>query len=211
MQTVAVIDYGMGNLHSVAKALEHVGAGKVLVTSDAAVIREADRVVFPGVGAIRDCMAEIKRLGFDSLVREVSADRPFLGICVGLQMLFERSEEGGAAGLGLFAGEVVRFPRDGAFAPGQAHLKVPHMGWNRVENVREHPILPVQGSGERYYFVHSYYVAPRDDSLVLARTDYGVVFASAVAHDNLVAVQFHPEKSGRAGLALLERFVRWAP
>ena len=210
MQTVAVIDYGMGNLHSVAKALEHVGAGRVLITSDASVIREADRVVFPGVGAIRDCMAEIRRLGFDSLVREVSQDRPFLGICVGMQALLDSSEEnGGVDCIGLFPGAVKFFGKD-LHEDGE-HLKVPHMGWNRVENVREHPILPVQGSGERYYFVHSYYVAPRDDSLVLARTDYGVVFASAVAHDNLVAVQFHPEKSGRAGLALLERFVRWAP
>jgi glutamine amidotransferase len=158
-----------------------------------------------------DCMGALQRQQMHEAVAWAARERPFLGICVGLQMLFERSEEGGAAGLGLFAGEVVRFPRDGAFAPGQAHLKVPHMGWNRVENAREHPVLPAQGSGERYYFVHSYYVVARDDSLVLARTDYGVVFTAAVARDNLVAVQFHPEKSGRAGLALLERFVRWAP
>ncbi|WP_028874110.1 imidazole glycerol phosphate synthase subunit HisH [Tepidiphilus margaritifer] len=209
---IAVIDYGMGNLRSVQKALQTVAPGvSVRLARTPREVQEADRVVFPGQGAMPDCMGALQRQEMHEAVLRAARERPFLGICVGLQMLFERSEEGGAAGLGLFAGEVVRFPRDGAFAPGQAHLKVPHMGWNRVENVREHPILPVQGSGERYYFVHSYYVAPRDDSLVLARTDYGVVFASAVAHDNLVAVQFHPEKSGRAGLALLERFVRWAP
>ncbi|KGS15968.1 imidazole glycerol phosphate synthase, partial [Pseudomonas coronafaciens] len=131
MQTVAVIDYGMGNLHSVAKALEHVGAGRVLITSDAQVIREADRVVFPGVGAIRDCMAEIRRLGFDSLVREVSQDRPFLGICVGMQALLDRSEEsGGVDCIGLFPGQVKFFGKD-LHEEGE-HLKVPHMGWNQV-------------------------------------------------------------------------------
>ena len=137
MQTVAVIDYGMGNLHSVAKALEHVGAGRVLITSDAQVIREADRVVFPGVGAIRDCMAEIRRLGFDALVREVSADRPFLGICVGMQALLERSEENdGVDCIGLFPGQVRFFGKD--LVEDGEHLKVPHMGWNEVKQVVDH-------------------------------------------------------------------------
>ena len=139
MQTVAVIDYGMGNLHSVAKALEHVGAGRVLITSDAQVIREADRVVFPGVGAIRDCMAEIRRLGFDELVREVSQDRPFLGICVGMQALMERSEENdGVDCIGLFPGQVRFFGKD--LVEDGEHLKVPHMGWNEVKRVVDHPL-----------------------------------------------------------------------
>ena len=157
MQTVAVIDYGMGNLHSVAKALEHVGAGKVLVTSDAAVIREADRVVFPGVGAIRDCMAEIKRLGFDELVREVSQDRPFLGICVGMQALLERSEEnGGVDCIGLFPGQVRFFGKD--LSEDGERLKVPHMGWNEVAQAVKHPLWHDIPDHARFYFVHSYYI-----------------------------------------------------
>ncbi|MBP8185697.1 MAG: imidazole glycerol phosphate synthase subunit HisH, partial [Pseudomonas sp.] len=157
MQTVAVIDYGMGNLHSVAKALEHVGAGKVLVTSDANVIREADRVVFPGVGAIRDCMAEIKRLGFDQLVREVSMDRPFLGICVGMQALLERSEENdGVDCIGLFPGQV-RFFGKGMVEDGEP-LKVPHMGWNEVAQTIQHPLWHNIPDMARFYFVHSYYI-----------------------------------------------------
>jgi imidazole glycerol-phosphate synthase subunit HisH len=157
MQTVAVIDYGMGNLHSVAKALEHVGAGRVLITSDAQVIREADRVVFPGVGAIRDCMAEIRRLGFDELVREVSVDRPFLGICVGMQALMERSEEnGGVDCIGLFPGQVRFFGKD--LEEDGERLKVPHMGWNEMEQasaIRSGTTFPADG---RFYFVHSYYI-----------------------------------------------------
>ena len=207
---IALLDYGMGNLHSVAKALEHVGAGKVLVTSDARVIREADRVVFPGVGAIRDCMAEIKRLGFDALVREVSADRPFLGICVGMQALMQRSEENdGVDCIGLFPGQV-RFFGKGMVEDGE-QLKVPHMGWNEVWQGGAHPLWDGIADGERFYFVHSYFVAPADDSLSAAKTDYGVRFTSAVARANIFAVQFHPEKSAAAGLRLLANFIRWQP
>ena len=210
MQTVAVIDYGMGNLHSVAKALEHVGAGKVLVTSDAAVIREADRVVFPGVGAIRDCMAEIKRLGFDELVREVSADRPFLGICVGMQALMERSEENdGVDCIGLVPGQV-RFFGKGMVEDGE-QLKVPHMGWNEVSQLQTHALWSGIGSGSRFYFVHSYYVDPSDSLCVAGTTDYGIPFTSAVARDNIFAIQCHPEKSAQAGLTLLSNFVNWTP
>ena len=210
MQTVAVIDYGMGNLHSVAKALEHVGAGRVLVTSDAAVIREADRVVFPGVGAIRDCMAEIKHLGFDELVREVSQDRPFLGICVGMQALLERSEEnGGVDCIGLFPGQVRFFGKD-LHEDGE-HLKVPHMGWNEVKQARSHALWRGIDDGARFYFVHSYHVAPTSPEVAVGVTDYGIPFTSAVARANIFAAQFHPEKSAAAGLRLLANFIRRQP
>ena len=208
MQTVAVIDYGMGNLHSVAKALEHVGAGRVLVTSDAAVIREADRVVFPGVGAIRDCMAEIRRLGFDQLVREVSRDRPFLGICVGMQALLESSEEnGGVECIGEFPGQVKFFGKD-LYEDGE-HLKVPHMGSNEVVQALDHPLwheIPDRG---RFYFVHSYYGAAANPAHVVGRCHYSKDFAAALADGSRFAVQFHPEKSHTHGLQLLQNFAAW--
>ena len=208
MQTVAVIDYGMGNLHSVAKALEHVGAGRVLVSSDAAVIREADRVVFPGVGAIRDCMAEIRRLGFDALVREVSQDRPFLGICVGMQALLECSEENdGVDCIGLFPGQVRFFGKD--LHEAGEHLKVPHMGWNQVSQAVEHPLWHEIPDQARFYFVHSYYVEAEGNANLAGRCHYGVDLAAAVAAPNLFAVQFHPEKSHDAGLQLLRNFIDW--
>jgi glutamine amidotransferase len=178
----------MGNLHSVAKALEHVGAGKVLITSDADVIREADRVVFPGVGAIRDCMAEIRRLGFDSLVREVSQDRPFLGICVGMQALLDSSEENdGVDCIGLFPGAVKFFGKD--LVEDGEHLKVPHMGWNEVKQKVSHPLWHDIPDMARFYFVHSYYIA--------------------AAKGSRFAVQFHPEKSHTHGLQLLQNFAAW--
>ena len=208
MQTVAVIDYGMGNLHSVAKALEHVGAGRVLVTSDAQVIREADRIVFPGVGAIRDCMAEIKRLGFDELVREVSQDRPFLGICVGMQALLERSEEnGGVDCIGLFPGQVRHFGTD--LVEDGAALKVPHMGWNLIEHSIDHPLWHEIPSDGRFYFVHSFYVEAGNARQVAGRGHYGVDFAPALADGSRFAVQFHPEKSHPHGLQLLQNFAAW--
>ncbi|MCU1717922.1 imidazole glycerol phosphate synthase subunit HisH [Pseudomonas sp. 5P_3.1_Bac2] len=208
MQTVAVIDYGMGNLHSVAKALEHVGAGKVVVSSDAQVIREADRVVFPGVGAIRDCMAEIKRLGFDSLVREVSVDRPFLGICVGMQALLEHSEENdGVDCIGLFPGQVRFFGKN--LVEDGAPLKVPHMGWNEVQQVTDHPLWQGIDDLSRFYFVHSYYIEAGNPAQVVGRGHYGKDFAAALADGSRFAVQFHPEKSHTNGLQLLRNFVNW--
>ncbi len=208
MQTVAVIDYGMGNLHSVAKALEYVGAGKVLVTSDAKVIREADRVVFPGVGAIRDCMAEIKRLGFDQLVREVSVDRPFLGICEGMQALMERSEENdGVDCIGLFPGQV-RFFGKGMVEDGE-QLKVPHMGWNEVAQAINHPLWHNIPDLARFYFVHSYYVEASKPLQAVGRGHYGKDFAAALADGSRFAVQFHPEKSHSHGLQLLQNFAAW--
>ncbi len=208
MQTVAVIDYGMGNLHSVAKALEHVGAGKVLITSDANVIREADRVVFPGVGAIRDCMAEIRRLGFDALVREVSQDRPFLGICVGMQALLDTSEENaGVDCIGLFPGAVKFFGKD-LHEDGE-HLKVPHMGWNEVKQNISHPLWHDIPDLARFYFVHSYYIAAANARQVVGSGHYGVDFAAALADGSRFAVQFHPEKSHTHGLQLLQNFAAW--
>lgn len=209
MKTVAIIDYGMGNLHSVSKAVEHVAAGaRVLVTSDANVIREADRVILPGVGAMRDCMAEIRRLEIDTLVQEVAADRPLLGICVGMQALMSRSEEnGGVDGINLFPAEV-RFFGHG-LTENNERLKVPHMGWNEVFQAAEHPLWHNLADGERFYFVHSYYAEAEGNPDMCGRTHYGVDLAAAVTRGNIFAVQFHPEKSHRAGLQLLKNFVQW--
>lgn len=209
--TVAVIDYGMGNLHSVESALRHAGASKVIVTHDANLIRDADRVVFPGVGAIRDCMSEIRRLHCDALLDTALREqhKPVLAICVGMQALLERSEEnGGVDCLGLLKGEVRHFGLP--LSDDQGHrLKVPHMGWNRVHQDRSHPLWQDIADGERFYFVHSYYVHARDRSLLAGSVDYGVKADAALARDNLFAVQFHPEKSHRAGLQLLSNFLHW--
>jgi glutamine amidotransferase len=209
--TVAVIDYGMGNLHSVASALEHVGAQRVLITHDPGLIAEADRVVFPGVGAIRDCMGEILRLGCDKLLHSVVEQRhiPVLAICVGMQALMEHSEEnGGVPCLGLLPGRVRYFGgelRD----PGGERLKVPHMGWNRVEQTVSHRLWAGIEQGSRFYFVHSYYVESGQAELVSGRTEYGCPVDAALARDNLFAVQFHPEKSAAPGLRLLRNFLEW--
>ena len=208
---VAVIDYGMGNLHSVESALRKVGADEVLVTHDPGQLRSAERVVFPGVGAIRDCMSEIRRLHCDALLDAALREqhKPVLAICVGMQALMQRSEEnGGVDCLGLLQGEVRHFGAPLMDAAGQ-RLKVPHMGWNRVRQVRPHPLWAGIDDGERFYFVHSYYVHAVDRALVAGSVDYGVTFDAALARDNLFAVQFHPEKSHRAGLRLLRNFLNW--
>ncbi len=199
----------MGNLHSVSKAIEHVAPDShVLVTSDPALIRGADRVILPGVGAIRDCMAEIKRLEVDKLVREVSQDRPFLGICVGMQALMQHSEENnGVDCIGLLPGKVKFFGEP--LMDGDLKLKVPHMGWNRVSQTQSHPLWQGINDEERFYFVHSFYVAMEESGYVMGRSDYGQSIDAAVGHDNIFAVQFHPEKSQHAGLALLKNFVQW--
>ncbi|WP_288436912.1 imidazole glycerol phosphate synthase subunit HisH [uncultured Pseudomonas sp.] len=208
MQTVAVIDYGMGNLHSVAKALEHAGSHQVLVTGDPAVIREADRIVLPGVGAIRDCMAEIRRQGTDELVREVSQDRPFLGVCVGMQALMQRSEEnGGVDCIGLFPGAVRRFP--GGMQEEGESLKVPHMGWNEVSHVLDHPLWHGIPDRARFYFVHSFYVEAGNPRQVVGRGHYGLDFAAVLADGSRFATQFHPEKSADCGLQLYANFLAW--
>ncbi len=210
--TVAVVDYGMGNLRSVAKAIEHVAPGdRVLVTSSAADIAAADRVVVPGQGAMPDCMRELTGRGLRSAVIAAAAEKPFLGICVGLQMLFGHAEEGNVSGLSILPGRVPRFPAEAMVAADGSRLKVPHMGWNRVVQAESHPLWSGIEDGTRFYFVHSYYVEPETPELIAAWTDYGIPFTSAVTRDNIFAVQFHPEKSAQAGLQLLGNFMRWNP
>lgn len=209
-ELLTVIDYGMGNLHSVAKALEHVAPdARIEVTDNPERIREADRILLPGVGAIRDCMGEIRRQGVDALVREaIVAGKPFLGVCVGMQALLAYSHENdGVDCLGHFDGEVRRF-RDGALDGRGQRMKVPHMGWNSVDLKVDHPLLAGIESGERFYFVHSYYVDARPE-YTAATCTYDATFAAMIHRDNVFATQFHPEKSFPAGLTLLENFVRW--
>jgi len=209
--TIAVIDYGMGNLRSVSQALEHVAGGKeVVVTADPALVAGAERVVFPGQGAMPDCMRELDARGLRAAVLQAARDKPFLGICIGLQMLFEHSAEGDVAGLGVFAGEVRRFPDALMVAADGQRLKVPHMGWNRVQQ-KPHALWAGIADGARFYFVHSYCVQPADPSVVTGTTEYGIPFTCAVGRDNIFAVQFHPEKSAQDGLRLLKNFVEWRP
>ncbi len=210
--TIAVIDYGMGNLRSVWQALVHVADGReVVVTADSAVVAAADRVVFPGQGAMPDCMRELDSRGLRQAVLEAAKNKPFLGICIGQQMLFEHSEEGDVPGLGVFAGRVRRFPAEKMLSLQGDKLKVPHMGWNEVKHTRSHALWNGIDDGARFYFVHSYYVDPVDRDCISGTTDYGIPFTSAVARDNIFAIQCHPEKSAQAGLALLSNFIHWKP
>jgi glutamine amidotransferase len=222
-RTVAVVDYGMGNLRSVAQAVAHVAresssaAGEiaVVVTSDPEVVVAAERVVLPGQGAMPDCMRELRTSGLEAAVREAAATKPLLGVCIGMQMLLERSEEGdtpgGTPGLGLIAGEVVRFRLDGRLQEDGSRFKVPQMGWNEVLQAREHPLW--RGIPDRawFYFVHSYCARPAERSHSAGETDYGGRFTSALARDNIFATQFHPEKSAAHGLALYRNFLHWNP
>ena len=196
---IAIIDYGMGNLRSVEKGFRKVGVD-VCVTDRPDVVDKADAVVLPGVGAFKDCMEGLKRLGMvDAVVRALKNGKPYLGICLGLQVLFSESEEfGKCRGLDIFRGRVIRFKGHG--------LKIPHMGWNEVNLKQDNPLFSGIGDRSYFYFVHSYYVVPEDGSIVAATTDYGAEFTSAVCRDNIFAVQFHPEKSQKAGLKLLENF-----
>lgn len=210
MNTIAVVDYGMGNLRSVAKALEHVAPqARVVVSSDAATIAAAQRVVFPGQGAMPDCMRELDLRGLRAPVLDAAKRKPFLGICIGLQMLFDFSEEGAIAGLGVFRGQVKRFAAEAMIGPSGERLKVPHMGWNHVHQEIEHPLWAGIGADTRFYFVHSYYPVPDDAGIVAGTSAYPFRFTCAVARDNIFAVQFHPEKSQAAGLTLLKNFADW--
>jgi imidazole glycerol-phosphate synthase subunit HisH len=212
MSTVVVVDYGMGNLRSVAKAIEHVAPqAEVRVSSDAAEIAAADRVVVPGQGAMPDCMRELSARGLRDAVIRAAAEKPFLGICVGLQMLFGHAEEGDVMGLEILPGRVPRFPQAAMAAPDGTRLKVPHMGWNQVQQAETHPLWDGIDDGARFYFVHSYYVEPASPEVIAGSTHYGIPFTSAVARANIFAVQFHPEKSAQAGLRLLGNFMRWTP
>ncbi len=208
---IAIVDYGMGNLRSVAKAIEHVAPdATVRIAADPAVLDAADRIVVPGQGALHDCMREFLARDLQSAVARASRSKPFLGICVGMQMLFEHGEEGDTRALGLIPGEVPRFSAAMSGADG-ARLKVPHMGWNEVFATRAHQLFEGIDEGARFYFVHSYYCAPRDKADTVGQTHYGAAFTSAVARDNIFATQFHPEKSAAAGLRMLANFVRWNP
>jgi glutamine amidotransferase len=212
MNRIAVVDYGMGNLRSVCKALEHVAPqAAVCVTSDPAVVAGADRLVFPGQGAMPDCMRELDARRLRPAVVAAARKKPFLGICIGLQMLFESSEEGDVAGLGIFPGRVRRFPHEAMVGAHGERLKVPHMGWNQVRQVQLHALWRGIDDGARFYFVHSYFVECADPALVAGRAEYGIPFTCAVARDNIFAVQYHPEKSQSAGLRLLANFVDWNP
>ena len=212
MIDVAIVDYGMGNLRSVEQALRKVAPdAEVMVTDDARVIDEAARVVFPGQGAMPDCMRELDARQLRGAVMQAARSKPFLGICIGLQMLFEHSDEGDVAGLGLLPGKVLRFAHALHDAQGN-RLKVPHMGWNQVHHTMPaHALWDGIEQDARFYFVHSYYVQPEEMGLIQATSDYPQPFVCAVAQDNLFAVQFHPEKSHAAGLQLLHNFTQWKP
>lgn len=212
MSSVAIIDYGMGNLHSIAKAIQHVDrAARILVTDERDAILRADRVVLPGVGAIRDCIRALSERELVPVIREAAATKPFLGICLGMQALLDESEENnGIRCLGLIPGRVVRFAEGLRDRNGEP-LKVPHMGWNRVDPVRDHPLWNGIAPGSWFYFVHSYYADPKAPEDVAAATEYPRPFASALALGNLFAVQFHPEKSHSVGLRLLANFLNWTP
>ncbi len=210
MVDIAIVDYGMGNLRSVYQAVRKVApAASVQVTDDANVIAAAGRVIFPGQGAMPDCMRELDARGLRQAVLDAAQSKPFLGICIGLQMLFEHSAEGDIPGLGVLSGEVVRFAHELRDAQGNK-LKVPHMGWNGVHHA-DHPLWEGIAQDARFYYVHSYYVQPRDQDIVQGSSDYPQPFVCAVSRGNLFAVQFHPEKSASAGLKLLENFVNWNP
>lgn len=210
--SIVVIDYGMGNLRSVWQALVRVAGGRqVVVSSDPQVVSAAERVVFPGQGAMPDCMRELDARGLREAVIAATRNKPFLGICIGQQMLFEHSEEGSVDGLGVIAGQVRRFPAVAMVDGEGRRLKVPHMGWNQVRQTRYHPLWHSIANDSRFYFVHSYFAVPADTRCTVGITDYGLPFTSAVARDNIFAIQCHPEKSAAAGLTMLENFVAWKP
>jgi glutamine amidotransferase len=217
---IAIVDYGGGNVRSVLRAVmaanaHQLRAGEVSLVRDPDLLRRADRIIFPGQGAMPDCMASLAQSGLSEALCEAISQKPFFGICVGQQMLFEHSEEGDTAGLGIIPGQVIRFtPARGAVGADGRPLKVPHMGWNRVAFRRPHPVLGglgTMGKGDWFYFVHSFHAEPALDSDVLGEADYGRRFVCAVARDNIIATQFHPEKSAAAGQRLLVNFCQWKP
>ena len=214
MKTVAVVDYGMGNLRSVSQAVQHVAQGSgfdVVVTSHPDQVRNAERVVLPGQGAMPDCMRELRDSGLLEPVLEAASSKPLFGVCVGMQMLLDRSEEGPTDGLGLIRGEVVKFDLAGRLQPDGSRYKVPQMGWNQVWQSQPHPLWTGIPDGSYYYFVHSYYARTSDARHSVAEADYGARFTAAIARDNIFATQFHPEKSADHGLALYRNFLHWTP
>ena len=213
MATVAVVDYGMGNLRSVSQAVLHVAAGtghEVIVTQRPEEVYAADRIVLPGQGAMRDCMRELHDSGLKEAVLHAAAHKPLMGVCVGMQMLLDHSEEQDTPGLGLIPGRVQRFRLEGQLQPDGSRYKVPQMGWNRVVQ-SAHPIWAGVPDGSWFYFVHSYYAQPSHPQHIAGQTDYGARFTCALARDNIFATQFHPEKSADHGLALYRNFLHWEP
>lgn len=213
-RTVAVVDYGMGNLRSVSQAVMHVAEGsglEVVVTADPQAVLDAERVVLPGQGAMPDCMRELRESGLKEAVLHAAANKPLMGVCVGMQMLLSRSEEGPTDGLDLFPGEVVRFRLEGQRQPDGSRYKVPQMGWNQVVQARPHAMWADVPNAAYFYFVHSFHARPADPAHSIGETDYGTRFTCAVARDNIFATQFHPEKSAAYGLALYRNFLRWMP
>jgi glutamine amidotransferase len=215
MRTVAVVDYGMGNLRSVSQAVAHAASAcddvEVIVTARPEQVFAAERIVLPGQGAMRDCMRELADSGLRDAVLEALRAKPVMGVCVGMQMLLDHSEEQDTPGLGLIAGRVRRFRLDGRRQPDGSRFKVPQMGWNRVRQARAHPIWQGVADDAWFYFVHSYYAEPVDDHHSAGITDYGASFTSALARDNIFATQFHPEKSAADGLMLYRNFLHWKP
>lgn len=212
MNKIVVVDYGMGNLRSVAQALRHVAPeADVRISGEVQDIRSADRLVFPGQGAIPDCMRCLRESGLQDALLEASRSKPLFGVCVGEQLLFDWSEEGDTHGLALFPGKVVRFRLDDQLQEDGSRFKVPQMGWNRVSQAQPHPLWNGIADNSYFYFVHSYYAQPDVRAHVAGETDYGAPFASVVARDNIFATQFHPEKSASAGLQLYRNFVHWNP
>ena len=213
-QTVAVVDYGMGNLRSVSQAVQAAAAGSgctVRVTARPDEVRAADRIVLPGQGAMPDCMRELRQSGLLAPVLEAAAHKPLFGVCVGMQMLLERSDEGPTEGLGLIPGRVVRFELAGRLQPDGSRFKVPQMGWNQVRQAQPHPIWQGVPDESYFYFVHSYHAQPSDARHSVGTADYGGIFTAAIARDNIFATQFHPEKSADHGLTLYRNFLRWNP
>jgi imidazole glycerol-phosphate synthase subunit HisH len=213
-RTVAVVDYGMGNLRSVSQAVLHVSRDQgvdVIVTSRPEEVLAADRVVLPGQGAMPDCMRELRDSGLLEVVLDAAARKPLMGVCIGMQMLLTRSEEGPTDGLGLMPGDVKRFRLDGRLQDDGSRYKVPQMGWNQVIQVRPHALWAGVPEGAYFYFVHSYYAAPQDPRHSVGETDYGGRFTCALARDNIFATQFHPEKSAAHGLTLYRNFLHWKP
>ena len=214
MSTVAVIDYGMGNLRSVAQAVlaaAHGSGVEVRITADPEQVRSADRIVLPGQGAMRDCMRELHESGMFEAVMHAAAHKPLMGVCVGMQMLLDRSEEGPTESLGLIPGDVVRFDLAGRTQADGTRFKVPQIGWNRVHQRQAHPVWAGVEDGSWFYFVHSFYPRTSDARHTVGEADYGGFFTAAVARDNIFATQFHPEKSADAGLALYRNFLHWNP
>ena len=212
-KTVAVVDYGMGNLRSVSQAVQAaaVGSGyQVIITADPDLVRAAERVVLPGQGAMPDCMRELRQSGLQASVLEAAASKPLFGVCVGMQMLLDHSAEGDTPGLGLIHGEVIKFELAGQLQPDGSRYKVPQMGWNQVWH-NQHPVWGEVPDGSYFYFVHSFYAKPSDARHSAGQTDYGQRFSSAIARDNVFATQFHPEKSAEHGLALYRNFLHWNP